>query len=257
MTDVDLYSAIETVREWIREAGSVAALTGAGISTDSGIPDFRGPKGLWTKNPSAEKMATLDAYVSDPDVRKRSWKWRLETQQNKREPNDGHRALVDLERAGHLDTLVTQNVDGLHQSAGSDPARVVEIHGTIQEVQCLDCEERAPMERALARVIAGEEDPSCRSCGGMLKSATISFGQGLISRDLARAQEAAEGCDLILAIGTTLAVYPIAAMVPIAKEAGARVVILNGEPTEMDGVADAVLHGSISEILPQLVPETD
>jgi len=257
LTNVDLNSAIETVREWIREAGSVAALTGAGISTDSGIPDFRGPKGLWTKDPSAEKMATLDAYVSDPDVRKRSWKWRLETQQNKREPNDGHRALVDLERAGHLDTLVTQNVDGLHQSAGSDPARVVEIHGTIQEVQCLDCEERAPMERALARVIAGEEDPSCRSCGGMLKSATISFGQGLISRDLARAQEAAEGCDLILAIGTTLAVYPIAAMVPIAKEAGARVVILNGEPTEMDGVADAVLHGSISEILPQLVPETD
>lgn len=257
MTNVDLNSAIETVREWIREAGSVAALTGAGISTDSGIPDFRGPKGLWTKDPTAEKMATLDAYVSDPDVRKRSWKWRLETQQNKREPNDGHRALVDLERAGHLDTLVTQNVDGLHQSAGSDPARVVEIHGTIQEVQCLDCEERAPMERALARVIAGEEDPSCRSCGGMLKSATISFGQGLISRDLARAQEAAEGCDLILAIGTTLAVYPIAAMVPIAKEAGARVVILNGEPTEMDGVADAVLHGSISEILPQLVPETD
>ena len=257
MTDVDLYSAIETVREWIREAGSVAALTGAGISTDSGIPDFRGPKGLWTKDPSAEKMATLDAYVSDPDVRKRSWKWRLETQQNKREPNDGHRALVDLERAGHLDTLVTQNVDGLHQSAGSDPARVVEIHGTIQEVQCLDCEERAPMERALARVIAGEEDPSCRSCGGMLKSATISFGQGLISRDLARAQEAAEGCDLILAIGTTLAVYPIAAMVPIAKEAGARVVILNGEPTEMDGVADAVLSGSISEILPQLVPAND
>jgi NAD-dependent deacetylase len=257
LANVDLDSAIETVREWIREAGSVAALTGAGISTDSGIPDFRGPKGLWTKDPTAEKMATLDAYVSDPDVRKRSWKWRLETQQNKREPNDGHRALVDLERAGHLDTLVTQNVDGLHQSAGSDPARVVEIHGTIQEVQCLDCEERAPMERALARVIAGEEDPSCRSCGGMLKSATISFGQGLISRDLARAQEAAEGCDLILAIGTTLAVYPIAAMVPIAKEAGARVVILNGEPTEMDGVADAVLHGSISEILPQLVPETD
>ena len=257
MANVDLDSAIETVREWIREAGSVAALTGAGISTDSGIPDFRGPKGLWTKDPTAEKMATLDAYVSDPDVRKRSWKWRLETQQNKREPNDGHRALVDLERAGHLDTLVTQNVDGLHQRAGSDPARVVEIHGTIQEVQCLDCEERAPMERALARVIAGEEDPSCRSCGGMLKSATISFGQGLISRDLARAQEAAEGCDLILAIGTTLAVYPIAAMVPIAKEAGARVVILNGEPTEMDGVADAVLHGSISEILPQLVPETD
>ena len=257
MTNVDSDSAIETVREWIREAGSVAALTGAGVSTDSGIPDFRGPKGLWTKDPTAEKMATLEVYVSDPEVRKRSWKWRLETQQNKREPNAGHRALVDLERAGHLDTLVTQNVDGLHQAAGSDPTRVVEIHGTIQEVQCLDCEERAPMERALARVIAGEEDPPCRSCGGMLKSATISFGQGLLSRDLARAQEAAEGCDLLLAIGTTLAVYPIAAMVPIAKESGARVVILNGEETEMDGIADTVLRGSISEILPQFVPTTD
>lgn len=246
--------AIQTVRHWIAGAHSVAALTGAGISTDSGIPDFRGPKGLWTKDPDAEKMATLQVYVSDPEVRKRSWKWRLETERDKREPNAGHRALVELERSGHLDTLVTQNVDGLHQAAGSDPARVVEIHGTLQEVECLDCGERAPMIRALARVEAGEEDPPCRSCNGMLKSATISFGQGLVARDLERAQRAAEACDLILAIGTTLAVYPIAAMVPIAKESGARVVILNGEATEMDELADARLTGSISEILPQLVP---
>jgi NAD-dependent deacetylase len=256
MGEDTLDGEIETVRGWIAEASSVAALTGAGISTDSGIPDFRGPKGLWTKDPDAEKMATLQVYVSDPEVRKRSWKWRLETEENKREPNAGHRALVDLERAGHLDTLVTQNVDGLHQAAGSDPARVVEIHGTLQEVECLDCGERAPMSRALARVVAGEEDPNCRTCGGMLKSATISFGQGLVSADLERAQRAAEGCDLILAIGTTLAVYPIAAMVPIAKEAGARVVILNGEATEMDSIADAVLSGSISEILPRLLPES-
>ncbi len=131
----------------------------------------------------------------------------------------------------------------------------MEIHGTLQEVECLDCGERAPMARALARVEEGETDPPCRSCGGMLKSATISFGQGLVARDLERAQRAAEGCDLILAIGTTLAVYPIAAMVPIAKESGARVVIVNGEPTEMDGLADVVLRGSISEILPRLVPE--
>ena len=257
MTTVANDLTVEAVREWIREASSVAVLTGAGISTDSGIPDFRGPKGLWTKDPAAEKMATLDVYVSDPEVRKRSWQWRLETEQNKREPNAGHHALVALEHAGYIDTLVTQNVDGLHQAAGSDPMRVVEIHGTLQEVQCLACEERAPMERALARVVAGEEDPTCRSCGGMLKSATISFGQGLVARDLARAQDAAERCQLILAIGTTLAVYPIAAMVPIAKEAGARVVIVNGEATEMDGLADAVLRGSISEILPQLIPSVD
>ena len=245
---------IERVRTWIDEAGSVAALTGAGISTDSGIPDFRGPEGLWTQDPDAEKMATLQVYVSDPEVRARSWRWRLETEQNKRSPNAGHEALVALERAGHLDTLVTQNVDGLHQAAGSDPSRVVEIHGTLQEVECLDCGERAAMARALARVEAGELDPPCRTCGGMLKSATISFGQGLVEHDLARAQRAAEQADLLLAIGTTLAVYPIAAMVPIAKEAGARIVIVNGEPTEMDSIADAVLRGSISQILPRLLP---
>jgi NAD-dependent deacetylase len=251
---MSLEEDVARVRGWVEGATSVSVLTGAGISTDSGIPDFRGPEGVWTKNPEAEKMATLDHYVADPAVRVRSWKWRLETEKNKKRPNAGHRALVDLERAGHLDTLVTQNVDGLHQAAGSDPARVVEIHGTLEEVQCLSCEERAPMSRALARVTAGEEDPSCRSCGGILKSATISFGQGLVARDLERAQNAAESCEVILAIGTTLAVYPIAAMVPVAKEAGARVVILNGEATEMDALADCVLRGSISEILPRLVP---
>ena len=255
MSESEIQEALETVRGWIRDARSVAVLTGAGISTDSGIPDFRGPKGLWTKDPDAEKMATLQVYVSDPDVRKRSWRWRLETEANKRQPNAGHHALVALERAGRLDTLVTQNVDGLHQAAGLDPARVVEIHGTLEEVQCLDCEERAPMSRALARVEAGEEDPDCRSCGGMLKSATISFGQGLVERDLSRAFAAAESCDLLLAIGTTLAVYPIASMVPIAKEAGARIVIVNGEATEMDPIADARLRGSISELLPALVPD--
>jgi NAD-dependent deacetylase len=200
-------------------------------------------------------MATLQVYVADPEVRKRSWRWRLETERNKRSPNRGHEALVTLERAGRLDTLVTQNVDGLHQAAGSDPARVVEIHGTLQEVECLGCGERAPMARALARVEAGELDPPCRTCGGMLKSATISFGQGLVEHDLARAQRAAEQSDLLLAIGTTLAVYPIAAMVPIAQEAGARIVIVNGEPTEMDTIADAVLRGSISQILPRLLPD--
>jgi NAD-dependent deacetylase len=244
---------IATVRDWIRGAERIVVLTGAGISTDSGIPDFRGPQGVWTKNPGAEKMATLQHYVADPEVRKRAWQSRLDTFAREREPNLGHRALVELERRGTLHTLITQNVDGLHQAAGSSPAKMVEIHGTIREVVCLDCGERAPMERALARVRAGEADPPCRSCGGILKSATISFGQGLVQEDLVRAEQAAHACDLMLAVGTTLAVYPIAGVVPVAKRAGARVVILNAEPTEMDEIADAVLRGSISEILPRLV----
>ncbi len=253
--DQTLEATIAEVRGWMASADRISVLSGAGISTDSGIPDFRGPKGLWTKNPEAEKMATLDVYLSDPEVRKRSWQWRLETEENKRGPNAGHRALVDLERSGRLETLVTQNVDGLHQAAGSSPDRVVEIHGTIQEVECMGCGERAAMARALARVVAGEDDPPCRSCGGILKSATISFGQGLVAQDLERAQRAAETADLLLAVGTTLAVYPVAAMVPIAHEAGADIVIVNGESTEMDAIASAVLQGSISEILPRLVAD--
>jgi len=247
--DHDLAAA----RHVIDHARRIVVLTGAGISTDSGIPDFRGPQGVWTKNPEAEKMATIQHYVADAEVRRRAWRSRLETPIHDREPNDGHRALVTLERRGVLDTLITQNVDGLHLKAGSSPERVIEIHGTTREVVCLDCGERAPMERALARVRAGEADPPCRTCGGILKSATISFGQGLVQADLERAGAAARRCDLMLAVGTKLSVYPIAGVVPVAKEAGARVVILNAEPTEMDSLADILLRGSISALLPRLV----
>lgn len=252
MTDAE--PSLERAREWVDAAERVVVLTGAGISTDSGIPDFRGPNGVWTKDPDAEKMATITHYMADREIRKRSWKMRLLMEASSVEPNAGHRALVDLERLGKLHTLITQNVDGLHQKAGSSPERMVEIHGTLQEVVCMECGDRGPMHTALDRVRAGEEDPECRGCGGILKSATISFGQGLVAADLERAERAARECELLLAIGTTLAVYPIAAMVPIAKESGARIVILNGEPTEMDSIADCVLRGSISEILPQLVP---
>src|SRR5256884_8928189 len=183
-TDRTVEALIERVRGWIDEAQRIVVLTGAGISTDSGIPDFRGPQGVWTKNPEAEKMATIQHYVADREVRKRAWRSRLEMPIHDREPNNGHRALVALERRGILDTLITQNVDGLHLKAGSSPDRVIEIHGTTREVVCLDCGERAPMERALARVRAGEADPPCRACGGILKSATISFGQGLGQEEL-------------------------------------------------------------------------
>src|SRR5881409_3444861 len=251
----DLDRAIATARRLVDDARRIVVLTGAGISTDSGIPDFRGPQGVWTRNPHAEKMATLQHYVADPDVRKRSWQDRLSSPAWQAKPNAGHLALVELERRGNLDTLVTQNVDGLHLMAGTSPERLIEIHGSMREVTCLACGERAPMERALERVRAGEEDPACRSCGGILKSATISFGQSLVQEDLARAGEAARRSDLMLAVGTKLSVWPIAGVVPAAREAGARVVIINAEPTELDSMADAVLRGSISELLPQVVGE--
>ncbi|MFI5314120.1 MAG: NAD-dependent deacetylase [Myxococcota bacterium] len=246
-------SELREIAGWIRAAQRVTVLTGAGISTESGIPDFRGPQGVWTKNPGAEKMATLSHYVSDKAVRERAWRSRLESPAWSAQPNDGHRALVRLERAGNLHLLVTQNVDGLHLAAGTSPGKLVEIHGCLREVVCLDCGERAPMERALARVRAGEADPACRSCGGILKSATISFGQNLVTHDLQRAERAAAESDLMLAVGSTLSVFPIAGVVPIAKRSGARVVIVNAEPTEMDELADAVIRGPIGQILPRLV----
>jgi NAD-dependent deacetylase len=250
---MDLDEATAAARDLIASAERVSVLTGAGISTDSGIPDFRGPQGLWTKNPEAEKQATLSHYLSDPEVRRRSWRSRLDNRAFGAEPNAGHRALVDLERAGKLHTLITQNVDGLHQRAGSSPERVVEIHGTVHQVMCMSCDERAPMQLALDRVRAGEDDPPCRSCGGILKSATISFGQSLDARALMRAETAARECDLMLAVGSTLTVYPVAEVVPVAKHVGASVVIVNGSDTAFDHLADALVVGSISEVLPRIV----
>jgi NAD-dependent deacetylase len=241
------------VRRLIDDAERVVVLTGAGISTDSGIPDFRGPQGVWTKNPGAEKTATLQYYLADPEVRKQAWRNRLESPTWHAEPNAGHRAIVALERRGKLHTLVTQNIDELHQKAGTDPERVVEIHGTMRKVMCMSCGERAPMERALERVRAGEDDPPCRSCGGILKSATISFGQNLVMEDLDRAERAATSCDLLLAVGSTLTVHPAAGLVPLAKAAGARIVIVNAEATPYDGIADAVVNDSISDVLPALL----
>lgn len=244
---------LDTVADWIAAAQRVTVLTGAGISTDSGIPDFRGPNGVWTKDPAAEKASTLQTYLVDPEVRRAAWRTRLRSPAWEARPNVAHRRLVDLERRGQLVAMITQNVDGLHQAAGHDPAMVVEVHGTIHHTLCWSCGERLPMADTLRRVAAGEEDPSCRRCGGILKSDTISFGQELVPEVIGRAMTAARSCDLFLAVGSTLTVYPVADTVPRAAAAGAKVVIVNGEPTVMDRYADAVLVGPIAEILPAIV----
>ena len=239
----------DEVAGWVRTAGSVGVLTGAGISTDSGIPDFRGPQGVWTKNPEAERMATLEHYLSDPATRRRSWRNRIESPVWQASPNAGHFALVDIERRGNLVGIVTQNVDGLHQAAGSDPSLVVEVHGNMRATRCTVCRDQRPMDETLERVRAGEDDPPCLVCGGILKSATISFGENLDPDVLDRAQAIAESADVFLVVGSSLTVYPAAGLAPTACRSGARLVIINLEPTPYDDLADALLPGNTSEVL--------
>ena len=251
-------AGVEQAAEWVRDAERVVVLTGAGISTDSGIPDFRGPQGVWTKNPSAEKTATLQNYLADADVRRTAWRMRLASPAWSAEPNAGHRAIVDLERQGKLAGLVTQNIDELHQRAGNDPALVIEVHGTMWWTRCWTCGDRRPTAEALDRLRAGEDDPDCLVCRaagrhGILKSDTISFGQSLVPEVIERALQVSAECDLLLAVGSTLSVYPAANCVPTAKAAGARVVIVNAGPTDMDALADAVVQGQIGDVLPLLV----
>ena len=246
-------AALTGVAEWLAASTEITALTGAGISTDSGIPDFRGPNGVWTRDPDAVRTVTLEAYLSDPDVRRRAWLSRRDHAVWTAVPNAGHLALVDLERAGVLRAIVTQNIDGLHQRAGSDPAKVIEVHGTIHEVVCMACGDRTSMASALARVAGGEPDPACLACGGVLKSATISFGQSLDPVTISRAVRAVRESDLLLVVGTSLQVQPVASLVDVALAANARIVIVNAQPTPYDRVADVVLREPIGEVLPTLV----
>ncbi len=245
-------AVIKQVREWIASAKRVVALTGAGISTDSGIPDFRGPNGVWTKNPTAEKLSDIRYYMADPGIRQASWQSRLEHPAFTAKPNAGHRALVDLEKHGRLHALITQNIDGLHIVAGNSRQRVFEVHGNLHQAVCMSCGGKGPMQPVLDRVRAGEADPPCRDCGGILKSDTISFGQQLVPEVIEGALRTAREADLLLSVGTSLRVFPIANAVPIAREAGARIVIMNAEATQFDDIADARLDGWISEELPQL-----
>lgn len=250
-----MQEAIERVQDMVAAADRVVVLTGAGISTDSGIPDFRGPQGVWTKNPKAEKLATLQHYLADPEVRRLAWQSRLQSATWEARPNRGHTAIVALQERGQLHGLITQNVDGLHQRAGIRPEHVIEVHGTMHWTICWTCGDRLPMADTLRRVVAGEQDPDCLVCRdegrqGILKSDTISFGQNLVAEVIDRAFQVARECDLLLAVGSTLQVYPVAGVVPEAKMHGARVVIVNAQETGMDRHADEVLRGGISEVLP-------
>lgn len=244
---------LERASALIAQAQRIAVMTGAGISTDSGIPDFRGPNGVWTKNPAAERMSDLRSYLDDPEVRELSWRSRLEHPAWDAQPNPAHEAFVTLERAGKLLAILTQNIDGLHQRAGSDPELVLELHGTMFETVCMSCGERGEMSVALRRVADGETDPPCRGCGGILKSATISFGQQLDQDVLRRAADATQSCDLMLAVGSSLTVHPAAGLVGLAAEAGSQIIVCNGSETPYDDVAAAVLRGPLGEVLPKLV----
>jgi NAD-dependent deacetylase len=242
----------DAVQAWVREAQRVVVLTGAGISTDSGIPDFRGPQGVWTRNPMAEKLSNIHYYMADPEVRKASWQARMDHTAWSAKPNAGHLAIAALEKRGKLHAVITQNIDELHQMAGNSPEKVIEVHGTMRKVVCMSCGMTAPMQKALERVRAGEADPPCRDCGGILKSATISFGQQLVPEVIDRAMRVAAEAELFFAVGSSLQVYPVADTVSIARRAGARVVIVNAEATPFDDIAHAVFNESISAVLPRL-----
>ncbi|MEP7202552.1 MAG: Sir2 family NAD-dependent protein deacetylase [Ilumatobacteraceae bacterium] len=247
-------SEFEHAREWIGAAKRVTVFTGAGISTDSGIPDFRGPNGLWTKNPAAEKASTLQNYLADPDVRRFAWQNRLHSPAWDAIPNRGHLAIYELERRGQLLAVVTQNIDELHQRAGHASQNVIEVHGTMRWSRCWTCDDRRPMQETLQRVRDGEKDPQCLVCDvGVLKSDTVSFGQSLVREVIDAAMRVADECDVLLAAGSTLSVFPAANVVPRAKSQGARVIIVNGEPTAMDRFADALLIGPLGELLPALI----
>ena len=237
----------------VAAARRITLLTGAGISTDSGIPDFRGPQGVWTTNPAAERTSSLPHYLADPEVRKQAWRNRLASPAWTARPNPGHLAIVELWGQGRLRAVVTQNIDELHQRAGVPPDLVVELHGSMWGWMCWGCGAKGPMAEVLERLRGGEEDPPCQHCGGIIKSTTISFGQSLDPAVLQQGVEAATDCDVLLAVGSSLQVQPAAGLVLLAARAGAVVVIVNAQPTPYDGMAAAVVRDPISDALPALV----
>ncbi|MEV4760920.1 Sir2 family NAD-dependent protein deacetylase [Micromonospora sp. NPDC049559] len=242
----------DTAPEWARGIGRIAVLTGAGISTDSGIPDYRGPDGVWTRAPEDVDVFRYANFVADPAVRARFWRRYLHHPAWRAEPNPGHRALAALECSGIALRILTQNIDGLHQRAGSTARKVLELHGSMHEVVCLGCSARTPTARILDRVAAGEADPSCPDCGGILKLGVVLFGQYLDADTIGQAEKIAKASQLLLAVGTSLQVEPVASLCRVAVEAGAHLVIVNRDPTPYDRLATEVIREPIGTALPRI-----
>jgi NAD-dependent deacetylase len=255
-------SSLDEARQIVEASSNVVVLTGAGVSTASGIPDFRGPEGVWTKNPEAERLSNIAVFTSSSELRETVWQRLLLRRDVVFEPNAAHRALAMFERTGKLKALITQNIDGLHLAAGSDPELVIEVHGNSRLSRCLRCGAELPTSEVLDRVAAGELDPHCRVvvgdvvCDGLLKTAVVSFGQPLPAQEFARAEYLAKSCELLICIGSTLEVRPVAGLVPKALDQGARLVIVNADPTPFDHDADAVVRGDIPTVLGPLLGVT-
>ena len=220
---------------------------------DSGIPDYRGPNGLWRKDPEAETLVTYEYYLADPEIRRRSWQMRRKNRTLKAEPNAAHLAVAGLEKSGVPVRVITQNVDGLHQLAGMPARKVLELHGSARSFVCTDCHVRGPMEDAIARVEAGEDDPPCLECGGILKSATVMFGERLNPVVLGEAVAISKACQVFIAVGTSLQVQPAAGLAGVAADHGARLIIVNAEATAYDEIADEIVREPIGTALPALL----
>ena len=244
-------SEIDRLREMIDGAKRIVAFTGAGISTESGIPDFRSPGGIWTKY----QPIYFDDFMSSEEMRRESWRRKFATDETmvKAEPNAGHRALAKLVEQGKMTAIITQNIDGLHQRSGVPASKIIELHGNATYASCLDCGHRHELEPIKKAFVGKGALPLCEKCEGIVKTATISFGQAMPEIQMARAQDETMRCDLFIVLGSSLVVYPAAGFPRIAKRRGARLVILNRDPTDQDGDADLVVHGEIGPTMSHVV----
>jgi NAD-dependent deacetylase len=252
MNDLDFGCAAERLAVMIAQADIILPFTGAGISTECGIPDFRSPGGIWTKN----RPIPFDEFLASQEARNESWRRRLAMMDEfaQAQPGRGHRALASLYRAGKVPAVVTQNIDNLHQVSGIAPEHVVELHGNTTYALCLDCAQRYEVRWVRERMRTGNGcAPDCPACGGYIKTATISFGQAMPELEMRRAEELTLSCDLFLAIGSSLVVWPAAGFPLMAKRNGARLIIINREPTDFDDIADLVVHHDIGAVLEQFV----
>ncbi|GLW29164.1 SIR2 family NAD-dependent protein deacylase [Actinoplanes regularis] len=240
------------IKSWTDGVERVAVLTGAGVSTDSGIPDYRGPEGVWTRDPELVKAFTYESFMADSTVRAAFWRTYLDHAAWRAEPNAAHRALADLERSGVAVRILTQNVDGLHQRAGSSARKVLELHGSMHEVVCTGCRRRTPSEQTMARVRTGDADPRCADCGAILKLAVVLFGEHLDPSVTGLAERIAAHTQLMIVAGSSLQVEPVASLCAVAVNAGNRLVIVNRDPTPYDEIAVEVIREPIGTALPRI-----